>query len=88
MFSQDEMFGPQNQVEADKEEDRRRQHVFHLREPPEKRAAQDHRWPRGDKSGLVHDTYPGADISPQRSASGLRSGENRLRYNRLSSTGL
>jgi hypothetical protein len=52
------MFGPQNQVEADKEEDRRWENVFHLCEPPIKRSAQAQRWGGGGHSGLIHYAVP------------------------------
>jgi hypothetical protein len=39
MFSQNEVLGPQNQVEANKEEDCRREHVPDLCELPTKRLA-------------------------------------------------
>jgi hypothetical protein len=48
------MFGPQDQVEADKEKDRRWENVFHLCEPPIKRPAQAQRWCGDSNSALVH----------------------------------
>jgi hypothetical protein len=60
MFPEDEILGPKDQVEADKEEDRRRKDVPYLHEPPVKRAVQERRG-RGDSNirVLVHATTPG-----------------------------
>src|SRR6516162_5480511 len=58
LFLQDQTLGPQDQVEANEEEDRRGQRMFHLCDPPVECLTQERRPRRGSRGELAHRLFP------------------------------